>query len=414
MAELLGVEGGARPAQGGARPGGERQAEGGAGEAARRHWRCARGASPGARRPDGREEDLRARSPATTPSRRAARPPAAGAPQAAPRPESAEAAAPREPAPKIALTIVKPEEPKKAKVVLPQTSDANYEFPPLKLLKEQAKRSGRQQRRGAPAQRGEPAADPRRVRRRGLARRDPRGPGDHPLRGRARARRARREDRRPGEEHRPRHARAVRAHPRAHPGQGRRRASRCRTCTRRRSGMRELLESEDWVVREGGASHRARARRLGQAARLGPGQDAPPDDRRRDGLGQVGLHQLDRHLDPVLEEPEGRAPDHGRPEGRRAEDLQQPSAHVHPGRHRAQEGAGRAQVAAGRDGAALPDLREGERQEHRRVQQRARRTPRPQAEAQASLQRLDPLGRRHSRSRSTCPTSSRSSTSSPT
>ncbi len=40
---------------------------------------------------------------------------------------------------KIELTIVKPEEPRKAKVVLPQTSDANYEFPPVKLLKEQAK-----------------------------------------------------------------------------------------------------------------------------------------------------------------------------------------------------------------------------------------------------------------------------------
>jgi S-DNA-T family DNA segregation ATPase FtsK/SpoIIIE len=42
-------------------------------------------------------------------------------------------------APKIAFTIVKPEEPKKAKVVLPQTFDENYEFPPVKLLKEQAK-----------------------------------------------------------------------------------------------------------------------------------------------------------------------------------------------------------------------------------------------------------------------------------
>ena len=40
---------------------------------------------------------------------------------------------------KIELTIVKPEEPKKAKAVLPQTTDANYEFPPLKLLKEQVK-----------------------------------------------------------------------------------------------------------------------------------------------------------------------------------------------------------------------------------------------------------------------------------
>jgi DNA segregation ATPase FtsK/SpoIIIE, S-DNA-T family len=45
----------------------------------------------------------------------------------------------REPAPKMELMIVKPEEPKKAKLVLPQTTDANYEFPPVKLLKEQVK-----------------------------------------------------------------------------------------------------------------------------------------------------------------------------------------------------------------------------------------------------------------------------------
>jgi len=59
-------------------------------------------------------------------------------------PEAAKAdtrlAIPKEqPAAKFELKIVKPEEPKKAKVTLPQTSDANYEFPPLKLLKEQAK-----------------------------------------------------------------------------------------------------------------------------------------------------------------------------------------------------------------------------------------------------------------------------------
>jgi DNA segregation ATPase FtsK/SpoIIIE, S-DNA-T family len=54
-------------------------------------------------------------------------------PKAEPKPAG------KEPSPKIALTIVKPEEPKKAKVVLPQSFDANYEFPPVKLLKEQAK-----------------------------------------------------------------------------------------------------------------------------------------------------------------------------------------------------------------------------------------------------------------------------------
>ncbi len=38
---------------------------------------------------------------------------------------------------RVELNIVKPEEPKKAKA-LPQSEDANYQFPPLKLLKEQA------------------------------------------------------------------------------------------------------------------------------------------------------------------------------------------------------------------------------------------------------------------------------------
>ncbi len=40
---------------------------------------------------------------------------------------------------KIELTIVKPEETKKAKVTLPQSDDKDYQFPPLKLLREQVK-----------------------------------------------------------------------------------------------------------------------------------------------------------------------------------------------------------------------------------------------------------------------------------
>jgi S-DNA-T family DNA segregation ATPase FtsK/SpoIIIE len=40
---------------------------------------------------------------------------------------------------KIELNIVKAEETKKAKVTLPQSDDKNYEFPPLKLLREQVK-----------------------------------------------------------------------------------------------------------------------------------------------------------------------------------------------------------------------------------------------------------------------------------
>jgi DNA segregation ATPase FtsK/SpoIIIE, S-DNA-T family len=41
---------------------------------------------------------------------------------------------------KVELNIVKPEEPKKAaKITLPQSDDANYQFPPLSLLKEQVR-----------------------------------------------------------------------------------------------------------------------------------------------------------------------------------------------------------------------------------------------------------------------------------
>jgi S-DNA-T family DNA segregation ATPase FtsK/SpoIIIE len=62
------------------------------------------------------------------------------APKPAPR-AIARPAEPAKPAPagKIELNIVKAEETKKAKLSLPQSDDKNYEFPPLKLLREQVK-----------------------------------------------------------------------------------------------------------------------------------------------------------------------------------------------------------------------------------------------------------------------------------
>ncbi len=81
-------------------------------------------------------------------------PPAPPPPHAAPKPDvppPKPAARPTPPATdakalavatgKLELNIVKPEETKKAKVTLPQSDDQNYEFPPLKLLKEQVKLS---------------------------------------------------------------------------------------------------------------------------------------------------------------------------------------------------------------------------------------------------------------------------------
>ena len=56
---------------------------------------------------------------------------------------AAEKAAPATPAPgKVALKIVKPEEPKKAaRLALPQSEDKDYQFPPLSLLREQVRAS---------------------------------------------------------------------------------------------------------------------------------------------------------------------------------------------------------------------------------------------------------------------------------
>jgi S-DNA-T family DNA segregation ATPase FtsK/SpoIIIE len=61
----------------------------------------------------------------------------------APKPVTRISAQPADPKPstagKIELNIVKAEETKKAKISLPQSDDKNYEFPPLKLLREQVK-----------------------------------------------------------------------------------------------------------------------------------------------------------------------------------------------------------------------------------------------------------------------------------
>jgi S-DNA-T family DNA segregation ATPase FtsK/SpoIIIE len=98
---------------------------------------------PAARSP---ESDAAAK-PAPVPAEKPEPKPApALAPKPAPRapaPESATATDPKQlavAAGKVELNIVRPEEPKKAaKVSLPQSDDATYQFPPLTLLREQAK-----------------------------------------------------------------------------------------------------------------------------------------------------------------------------------------------------------------------------------------------------------------------------------
>jgi hypothetical protein len=321
-----------------------------------------------------------------------------------------------DPLSRVELNIVKPEETKKAKVTaLPQSDDANYEFPPLTPLKEQVRPSAEQQRGGAPANAREPAAHSGRVRRRGDAGRDPRRPGHHALRGRPGPRRARGKDRRPRQEHRPRHARPVGAHPRPDSRQGRGRRRGAQPAPHPGRHARDHRERR-LGLGQGRAPDRARQGRFRQAAHLRPDQDAPPADRRRDGLRQIGVHQLHRRLDPLLEEPEGRPADHGGPQGRRAEGLQHAPAHAHPGGDRAEEGPRCAQVAARRDGAALPDVREVQRPQHRRLQRPQERapSPTPPVEQQAKLAGVDPARDDIEPCPTACPTSSRSSTNWPT
>ncbi|PAW82391.1 MAG: cell division protein FtsK [Opitutia bacterium Tous-C8FEB] len=75
------------------------------------------------------------RTPAPEPADEPLPPPAKPTPVA-------EKPAPAPVAPKVALTIVKPEEPRKAaRVALPQSEDKNYQFPPLSLLREQVRPS---------------------------------------------------------------------------------------------------------------------------------------------------------------------------------------------------------------------------------------------------------------------------------
>ncbi len=92
------------------------------------------------------QEDPLAKAPAARESAAEAKPPVPRPePKApAPAPKLARESAPEaKPAPKarIELNIVKPEETKKAKVTVPQSSDENYKFPPLALLKERVKPS---------------------------------------------------------------------------------------------------------------------------------------------------------------------------------------------------------------------------------------------------------------------------------
>ncbi len=88
-------------------------------------------AKPIAARPPGAEDQPALKIPS----------PAVPKPPAPPAPEKVQTATDTKSlavaAGKIELNIVKPEEPKKAKVIIPQSADDKYEFPPLKLLKEQ-------------------------------------------------------------------------------------------------------------------------------------------------------------------------------------------------------------------------------------------------------------------------------------
>jgi S-DNA-T family DNA segregation ATPase FtsK/SpoIIIE len=93
------------------------------------------------------------RAPVEPKAAAAPEPKPAPAPKLAASPKAApEAAKATPPPPKLELNIVKPEETKKAKATVPQSVDSDYQFPPLKLLKERvapAENSDDEHRRNA-------------------------------------------------------------------------------------------------------------------------------------------------------------------------------------------------------------------------------------------------------------------------
>ncbi len=87
--------------------------------------------------------------------------------------------------------------------------------------------------------------------------------------------------------------------------------------------------------------------------------------------GTTGLRQVggDQHVHPEPAVPAGAEAvpaDHGRPKDAGALGLRRHSASADAGRHRSEEGGGRAQMGGARDGGPLPQNVEGRRPQHRR------------------------------------------------
>ena len=178
------------------------------------------------------------------------------------------------------------------------------------------------------------------------------GPGDHPLRDRARGRREGRADRQPHQGHR---ARAVGG-----------------VDPRRRDDSRQVVHGPgaaqsapaggeagrdpvvDDVQRHAGPAHAgARQGHRRQAGGRRPRAHAAPAGRRHDGLGQVGGGQRDDPVAALQGRAEAGAPDPDRPQDARALDVRGHSAPAGAGRHQHEARAQRAQLVRGRDGAPL-------------------------------------------------------------
>ena len=191
--------------------------------------------------------------------------------------------------------------------------------------------------------------------------------------------------------------------------------------TREKVYLRELLASRDYADTRGAAAALPRQddRRRSRARRSCA--HAASADRRHHRLGQIGRHQ---HHDPEPGLSAAARPvpaDHGRSEDARALRLRRHPASAHAGRHRSEEGGGRAQMGGARDGGALQEDVEARRAQHRRLQRARRRGERQGREAHPhGAYRLRPArpARRSTRTRSSissrCPTSSSSSTRWPT
>ena len=285
---------------------------------------------------------------------------------------------------------------------------------------------GAARRRADDVERGADPGERRRARRRACrfrrTRRDHQcaaGAGGHALRAGAGAGHQIVARHQPCRRHRPVHERAFRARRR---GVGKERDRHRIAQSDPRKGLSARTPRLARLCRNRGAI--ADVSRQGDRRRSGSRRSfahAASAHRRHHRIGKIRRHQHD-DPQPGLSPASRPVPaDHGRSENAGALRLRRHPAPAHPGRHRSEEGGGRAQMGGARNGAALQENVEARRAQHRRLQRARRRGEQQRAKSSTAPSIPATTARpakRSTRTRSStssrCRTSSSSSTKWPT